>query len=48
MFPTSYFFHSSGNGVAVVDDMWFEKAPTGTVLGVQTFLIPAEELVSEL
>jgi len=36
---------SSGNGVAVVDDVWFEKAAPGEVLGVKALLIPAEEMI---
>ncbi|MBK9260637.1 MAG: nucleotidyltransferase [Polyangiaceae bacterium] len=35
--------YSSGNGVAVVDDEWFDNALTGTVLGVETKLCPPEE-----
>lgn len=37
--------YSSGNGIAVVDDIWFEKAETGIVLGVKSKLIPAEEMI---
>ncbi|HEV8240203.1 MAG TPA: nucleotidyltransferase family protein [Thermoanaerobaculia bacterium] len=36
---------SSGNGVAVVDDLWFEHATPGEVLGVQVLLCPAEEMM---
>ena len=36
---------SSGNGIAVVDDVWFEKATRGEVLGVKAPLIPAEEMI---
>jgi len=36
---------SSGNGVAVVDDIWFEKAGVGMVLGMKAPLIPAEEMI---
>jgi hypothetical protein len=35
----------SGNGVARVDDLWFEHAPTADVLGVTVRLTPAEELL---
>jgi hypothetical protein len=36
---------SSGNGVAPVDEGWFEHAPRGTVLGVDVLLAPAEEML---
>jgi hypothetical protein len=36
---------SSGNGVAVVDDLWFEHATPGEVLGVRVLLCPAEEMM---
>jgi putative nucleotidyltransferase-like protein len=36
---------SSGNGIAVVDDVWFEKATRGEVLGTKVALIPAEEMI---
>jgi hypothetical protein len=36
---------SSGNGMAPVDDQWFEHAVTGEVLGVPARLVPAEEMV---
>ena len=36
---------SAGNGVATVDDRWFEHAVEGTVLGVTARLIPAEEMI---
>eukprot|EP00026_Physarum_polycephalum_P010440 Phypoly_transcript_10604.p1 GENE.Phypoly_transcript_10604~~Phypoly_transcript_10604.p1 ORF type:complete len:332 (+),score=64.46 Phypoly_transcript_10604:166-1161(+) len=36
---------SSGNGMAIVDDVWFEKAPRGVVLGVDSLLVPAEEMI---
>jgi hypothetical protein len=36
---------SSGNGVAVVDDLWFEHAAHGPVLGVPAPLCPAEEMI---
>ena len=36
---------SSGNGVAPVDDGWFEHAPTADVLGVRSKICPAEEML---
>jgi len=36
---------SSGNGVAVVDDLWFEHAARAPVLGVPALLCPAEEMI---
>jgi hypothetical protein len=36
---------SSGNGVATVDDVWFEHAVDDTVLGVPARLIPPEEMI---
>ncbi len=36
---------SSGNGVACVDDEWFEHAGTGDVLGMVVRLVPAEEMI---
>jgi putative nucleotidyltransferase-like protein len=36
---------SSGNGVAVVDDLWFEHARPGRVMGVDALLSPPEEMV---
>jgi hypothetical protein len=36
---------SSGNGVARVDDLWFEKAVEGKVLDHRVRLIPAEEMI---
>lgn len=36
---------SAGNGVAVVDDRWFEHAVKDQVFGVDTLLIPAEEMI---
>ncbi|MEJ7730945.1 MAG: nucleotidyltransferase [Polyangiaceae bacterium] len=36
---------SSGNGVVVVDDAWFEHAAQGEVLGVPVLLCPAEEMI---
>jgi hypothetical protein len=37
--------HSSGNGVARVDDMWFTHSVPGRVLGVETRLVPVEEMI---
>jgi hypothetical protein len=39
------FIFSSGNGVAEVDDVWFEKAVDEEVLGVPAKLCPAEEII---
>jgi hypothetical protein len=36
---------SSGNGLARVDDQWFENAVEGEVLGEQALLCPAEEML---
>src|SRR5262249_5466740 len=36
---------SSGNGVAVVDDGWFEHAVAERVLGTPVRLCPAEEMI---
>lgn len=36
---------SSGNGVAVVDDLWLEHAEASTVLDVPVLLSPVEEMV---
>ena len=36
---------SGGNGVAEVDDLWFEYAVSGTVLDMDVKLIPAEEMI---
>ena len=36
---------SSGNGVAVVDDLWFEHARPARVMGVDVLLAPPEEMV---
>lgn len=36
---------SSGNGVAVVDDLWFEHARTGRVMDVEVLLAPPEEMI---
>jgi len=36
---------SSGNGVAVVDDLWFEHARPRWVMGVDVLLAPPEEMI---
>jgi len=36
---------SSGNGVARVDDLWFDHAPRTDMLGVIVRLSPAEEMI---
>jgi len=36
---------SAGNGVAAVDDLWFEHAVREEVFGVEVDLIPAEEML---
>jgi hypothetical protein len=36
---------SSGNGVAVVDDLWFAYAREGEVMGVPVLLAPPEEII---
>jgi hypothetical protein len=36
---------SSGNGVARVDDLWFERAVHDEVLGMKVGLCPAEEII---
>jgi hypothetical protein len=36
---------SSGNGVAVIDDQWFEHATEREVLGVQVLVAPPEESI---
>ena len=36
---------SSGNGVARVDDLWFDHAPRTNVLGLIVRLCPAEEMI---
>lgn len=36
---------SAGNGVAVVDDLWFKHAVPEKVLGLDVLLIPAEEMI---
>ena len=37
--------YSSGNGVARVDDLWFEHAPRTNVLGLIVRLCPIEEMI---
>jgi len=37
--------YSAGNGVAEVDDLWFENAVKGRVFGKEVDLIPAEEMI---
>lgn len=37
--------HSSGNGVAPVDDEWFAHASDGVLFGVPARLVPAEEMI---
>jgi hypothetical protein len=37
--------HSSGNGVALVDEAWIEHAPWASVLGVPVRLVPPEEMI---
>jgi hypothetical protein len=37
--------YGAGNGVAVVDELWFEHAVPGKVFGVDVKLIPAEEMI---
>jgi hypothetical protein len=39
------FIFSSGNGVAVVDEEWFEHARTATVFGHRVLVAPAEEMI---
>jgi hypothetical protein len=36
---------SSGNGLAQVDDAWFEHAAVGAVLGVEARICPPEEMI---
>lgn len=36
---------ASGNGVAIVDDVWFENARPGVVMGVDVLLAPPEEII---
>jgi hypothetical protein len=37
--------HSSGNGIAAVDDLWFAYAEPAEVLGLPALLCPAEEMI---
>jgi hypothetical protein len=37
--------YSSGNGIAVVDDLWFEHARPGCVMGRDVLLAPPEEMI---
>ena len=37
--------YSSGSGIAVVDDLWFEHSVEADVLGVPARLCPAEEMI---
>jgi hypothetical protein len=37
--------HSSGNGVARVDDEWFRYAPRDEIFGLPVVLCPAEEMI---
>jgi hypothetical protein len=36
---------SSGNGIAVVDEKWEERAPRADVLGREALIVPAEEMI---
>jgi hypothetical protein len=36
---------SSGNGLAVVDDSWFERAPSAQAFGLALKLVPIEEMI---
>lgn len=36
---------NSGNGVAEVDDIWFDHAPDAEVLGIRTRISPVEEMI---
>jgi hypothetical protein len=36
---------SSGNGIATVDDLWFEHARTGVVMGQEVSIAPPEEMI---
>jgi hypothetical protein len=47
-FKGDYFvdlIYSSGNGIAVVDDLWFKYATKGTVMGIPCLLAPPEEII---
>ena len=37
--------HSSGNGIATVDDEWFEHAAEAVVFGLPVRIVPAEEML---
>jgi hypothetical protein len=37
--------YGSGNGVAMVDELWFDHAVSDRVLGVPVLLVPAEEMI---
>jgi hypothetical protein len=37
--------YGSGNGIANVDDLWFRHSVPGQVLGVETRLVPVEEMI---
>jgi hypothetical protein len=37
--------HRNANGLHPVEDVWFERAPTGTLLGQQVRFIPVEEML---
>ena len=37
--------YSSGNGIATVDDLWFEHAPSAEVMGVPARICPVEEMI---
>jgi hypothetical protein len=37
--------YGSGNGIALVDDAWFENAVPSVVLGIPVLLVPAEEMI---
>ncbi len=39
------FIFSSGNGIAVVDELWFEHASKGTAFGRDVLLAPPEEMI---
>jgi hypothetical protein len=39
------FIFSSGNGVATVDDLWFENAHPGRAFGHEVQLVPPEEMI---
>jgi len=47
LFNAAYidFIFSSGNGIATVDEIWFQHAEHATILGVSTRLCPVEEMI---